>query len=237
MEPIVLRFVADGNQKRVDLGFIPEKVQVIINFLTGENPNVYEWCPWMEDESTALYGILNTGSTGVLSIPTTAATGISKLDAEYAGVLVPAPDGGADVFMIPENYSTTQDYSSTYTQTGTGDTVTCTARTASAPGTIVRPTTRNGFVYELATSTAAGTTEPTWPTTLGETVTDGGANVWTCREEQVYTRGAQGIIIGATTQTDGHINCVVAWKGAEYKNLGDSAEAGNAGFIGISRYQ
>lgn len=231
MEAVIKRFVADGNKKRMDLGFVPEYCRLIINYASGQNPNIYEWMKWMEDESTALYGILHTGSTGNITIPTTAATGISKLDEQYHGVLIPAPDGGDDVFMIPEVYSTSQDYSSTYTQTGTGDTVTCTARTASAPGTIVRPTTRNGYVYELTTATGAGTTEPTWGTTIGGTTTDGGSNVWTCRAENVFTKGAQGIIIGATTQTDSHVNCVIAWKGGHYVNVGDSAECGNASFI------
>ncbi len=232
MEPIIKRLVADGNEVKLDLGFIPCRALVLINYLTGENPNIYDWQKWMEDESTALYGILNTGSTGVLTIPTTAATGISKLDVQYDGVMIPAPDGGDDVFMIPEVYAITQDYSSTYTQSQTGDTVTCAARTASAPGTIVRPPTRNGFVYELKTSTGSGTTEPTWGTTVGGDVTDGGSNVWTCRAENVSSKGAQGIIIGATTQTDGHINSVIAWKGGHYKNIGDVAEAGDSGLVG-----
>ena len=231
MEPVILRYVADGNKKRLDLGFVPEICRVIVNFATGQNPNRYEWCKWMEDETTALYGILTTGSTGADTIVTTAATGISKLDEQYDGVMIPDPAGGPDVFMIPEEYSTSQDYSSTYTQSQTGDTITCAARSASAPGTIVRPPTRNGFVYELATSTGSGTSEPTWGTTIGGTCTDGGSNVWTCREERVRSYGAQGIIIGATTQTDGHINCVIAWKGGHYTNAGDTAEVGNASIV------
>ena len=231
MEPIILRYVADGNKKRLDLGFIPLYCRAVINYATGETPNIYEWHEWMEDEATALYGILHTGSSGAITIPTTAATGITALDEQYQGVLVPDPAGGAAKFMIPEEYSTTQDYSSTYTQTGTGDTVTCTARSASAPGTVVWPPTRNGYVYELATATGLGTTEPTWPTTIGKTVTDGGSNVWTCRTANVVSYGAKGIIVGATTQTDGHINCVIAWKGGDYVNAGDSADTGNAGFV------
>lgn len=55
-----------------------------------------------------------------------------------------------------------------------------------------RPTTANGFRYEVTSIAGSGTshaaTEPTWPTTIGATVTDNaGANqvVWTCRSNAV----------------------------------------------------
>ena len=55
------------------------------------------------------------------------------------------------------------------------------ASTAYALGDFVEPTTHNGYKYECTTAGTSGTTEPTWPTTPGNTVTDGTA-VWTCRE-------------------------------------------------------
>lgn len=48
-------------------------------------------------------------------------------------------------------------------------------------GAAVRPTTRNNFVYEVTTAGSSAATEPTWPTTAGNTVADGAALVWTCR--------------------------------------------------------
>lgn len=53
------------------------------------------------------------------------------------------------------------------------------ASTAYTAGRVVRPTTGNGYLYR---STGAGTSaasEPTWPTTIGATVTDSGVT-WTC---------------------------------------------------------
>jgi len=44
----------------------------------------------------------------------------------------------------------------------------------------VTPTTPNGFRYECTTGGTSGGTEPTWPTTIGGTVSDGGVT-WTCR--------------------------------------------------------
>lgn len=51
--------------------------------------------------------------------------------------------------------------------------------TAYAVGDVVRPATGNGFVYQ---ATSAGTTAgsiPTYPTTIGQTVADGGVT-WVC---------------------------------------------------------
>ena len=55
------------------------------------------------------------------------------------------------------------------------------ASTAYALGNIVKPTGGySGCVYECTTGGTSGTTEPTWPTGDGNTVTDGGVT-WTCR--------------------------------------------------------
>lgn len=54
------------------------------------------------------------------------------------------------------------------------------------PNGIRRPTTPNGFLYRydgLAAATT-GSTQPTWPTTIGGTVTDGGVT-WVCASRDV----------------------------------------------------
>lgn len=52
------------------------------------------------------------------------------------------------------------------------------ASTAYASGDYVIPTTPNGRLYKCTTAGTSGASEPTWPTTDGGTVNDGGA-VWT----------------------------------------------------------
>jgi hypothetical protein len=55
------------------------------------------------------------------------------------------------------------------------------AETAYTQGAVVKPSVANGFYYECSTAGTTVTTEPTWPTTVDETVEDGTA-VWTCKE-------------------------------------------------------
>lgn len=67
----------------------------------------------------------------------------------------------------------------------------------------VQPTVKNGYVYQCTTpGTSHATDEPTWPTTLNATVTDGTVT-WTCHAQQsfqhVFKLGAP--IVGASFET------------------------------------
>jgi hypothetical protein len=48
----------------------------------------------------------------------------------------------------------------------------------------VEPTARNGYYYECTATGISGGAQPTWPTTPGATVADGGVT-WTCRRKQI----------------------------------------------------
>jgi hypothetical protein len=67
-----------------------------------------------------------------------------------------------------------------YTITATTQIATGTA-TIQRQGATVTPITKNGRKYICTTAGTSGATEPTWPTTIGNTVADGTA-VWTCSE-------------------------------------------------------
>lgn len=53
------------------------------------------------------------------------------------------------------------------------------ASTARALDFIGYPSKPNGYAYKVTTAGTSGTTEPTWPTTISQTVSDGSI-VWTC---------------------------------------------------------
>lgn len=55
------------------------------------------------------------------------------------------------------------------------------ASTVYAVGDIRRPTTSNGYQYRVTVNGTSNSTEPTWPTTVDATVTDGGVT-WMCEQ-------------------------------------------------------
>ena len=63
------------------------------------------------------------------------------------------------------------------------------ASTAYSLGAAVRPTTRNTFAYEVTTAGTSGASQPTWPTTPGNTVVNGTVT-WTCRTNRALAVAA-----------------------------------------------
>lgn len=85
------------------------------------------------------------------------------------------------------------------------------ASTAYALGDWVEPTTPNGFAYKATVAGTSSASEPTWPTTEGDTVVDGTVT-WTAyaigtkADEVMQLNGTEVRILGAGT---GPINIVV----------------------------
>jgi len=99
-----------------------------------------------------------------------------------------------------------------------------TASTAVTLNEYRRPVTNNGYRYQCTTAGTTHSAEPTWPTTIGNTVSDGTA-VWTCVSKlhvptEVKLASTQGGLSSATpgaslnvgTQIlSGTLNAVSVW--------------------------
>jgi hypothetical protein len=71
------------------------------------------------------------------------------------------------------------------------------ASTAYSLGDFVEPTTPNGFRYKCISAGTTSGTQPTWPTTLDGTVTDGTAE-WECRRKAWVPQQMLGSQYGST---------------------------------------
>lgn len=207
-----VRFIADGAAVNIALGFIPDKATLAVN-VTGTSPNLIHYSKQLED-TQSMYGILHTGSTGVTTRITSAASGLAKLNAKYHQVMVESPVPGKG--EVPCDVT---DWTSSVSTAAT-------ARDATSIGTIIRPTTHNGRIYECTTAgTSSGTEPTTWTTTPGETVTDSDV-IFTCREEKIITKGAQGLTVGASVASDNQV-CILWAEALETsRNAGDAAAVG-----------
>ena len=74
--------------------------------------------------------------------------------------------------------SSPPDFLDTWSAMIQGATTSWAATTAFGVGAVVAPDTPNGFLYKVSTQGVSGGGEPSWPTTVGNTVTDGTV-VWT----------------------------------------------------------
>jgi len=174
---------------------------------------VYDYYKILADTAagTGQYGILDTA--GVKTTPTTADTGIIPLSSSDDGVLIESPqDSGKQVFATVVDYTTSVSTAAT-------------ARTATAIGTIIRPTVHNGYVYECTTA-GTGAAEPTWSTVPGETSTDNSSVVYTTRVSNTTKRGVNGFQVGVTVCTDGEIHVYEATQNDVSRDQGD-ADAGS----------
>ena len=181
-------FIADGSAVNVDVGFIPDKVYML-HGLEETNPVEHIFIRELANTGTASgqYGLQDSGGTKTKLA--SAAAGFATYDTTAYRAILPAPNGSGERSTSVADYSTTTTY---------------TARSSTALGSVVRPTTHNGFVYECTTASggAAGTEPSSWGTTVGGTTTAGSGDVWTCRDEKMQWIGVKGFTVGATLSTD-----------------------------------
>lgn len=213
MKCVTRILIGSGAAYNLELGFEPNRVEVDL-ISTATASIFYRWQGRNQQEHATCitdsteYGIKI--AEGVTSICDTVAKGISLYDgAKTPRVRIPAFDGdGFSETDVYGDYDIAADYSSVGT-----------ARSTTALGTVVRPTTHNGYVYELTTAGGTDATEPTWPTTPGESV-DGGNNIWICREEDITSSKGKGITLGATLLASGDLFVVRAFMDDDIVDLG-----------------
>lgn len=175
-------FEADGAIIHVPVGFIPDYV-LLMDLHTNTNIVLYHWWKNQEDEM----------ATGLQE-------GISVTEGVTARL---ADDGGIVAYNTGSDDPTIIEYSAATTPT---------ARTATAVGTFVRPSTSGSTedgltadreaLYECVTSTGAVVTEPSWPVSIGGQVTDDGSNVWEHVVPAKRRIGYEGFTIAAALMTD-----------------------------------
>ena len=206
-------FVAREAATHVDIGFIPDHIKAYE--LTSTAEVMYDWYRCLYDKaSTFMYGISHHGDGAIADVGSADDGFIPYEEGEDVGVSLPNPQSGKlEKATVTDWNTATTNYSS-----GASD------RTATTLGTVVRPPIHNGYVYELKTGAAAGTSEPTagWGTVPGELSTDGGSNVWICRKEVLAKGGGMGFTIGATLSVNTDIWVFEAEKHLRSEDMGDA---------------
>lgn len=101
-----------------------------------------------------------------------------------------------------------------------------TASTSYALGALIEPTSSNGYVYKCTTAgTSSSTTQPTWPTSVGSTVTDNSSIVWTCYAPAHPTTEIKLALTGGSGLSSA--------TGGAPLNLGTSVNSGSANCIPV----
>jgi hypothetical protein len=108
-----------------------------------------------------------------------------------------------------------------------------TARTATANGTFIKPTTSGlldtgeaadiSLVFECVTAGTGGSSEPAWNPSVGENTVDG-STVWECIPEPTVRKGYKGVAVAAALQTDGQEMYYLGFQADSSEDLGDSGD-------------
>lgn len=188
-----------------DIGFHPTYIELISAI--GSTELIHRFYRVLADaEATGQYGFISNGA-GALT-PNSSGSGIILYEeGEDVGVLIVHPSS------LKKVIASVADWVASTSVVG---------RTTTAIGTVRRPTKHNGRVYECTTSGTGHTAEPTWPTVIGDTVTEGaGSAIWTCRLEETYKAGGQGFSIEAGIVIDSDKWVFRAVKDDKWEDFGD----------------
>lgn len=181
---IVGHFEADGGIIYLPVGFIPDYFR-LVDYHTNTNIIVYEWWERMEDDQAS-------GKKEGISYT----EGVTANLADDAGIT--AYDSGSESPTV-----------TTWTESVSNA---ATARTATAKGTFVKPSTSGtddtgadadrSAIFECVTAGTSSGTEPTWPSAIGGQVLDGTTLFERVNEANVRA-GYQGVCIQDNINTNG----------------------------------
>lgn len=192
---LVGHFEADGALIYLPIGFIPDYFK-LVEFHTNTNIIFYEWWRRMEQDQAS-------GKLEGISIT----EGVTANLADSGGIV--AYDSGSQAPTIA-----TWAASTAYT-----------ARTATADGSFVRPTTSSttdrDAIFECVTAGTSGSTEPTWPAGTGEQSASDNGVIWERVNEPLRRAGYQGVRIAAALMTDGREYYYLALQADDAYDHGD----------------
>lgn len=106
-----------------------------------------------------------------------------------------------------------------------------------SPPNFIVPTTDNGYYYQCTTGGTSGTTQPTWPTTIGATVNDGTVT-WTCVAQVAMSQDVGGGAGVSCSYFNGRQwRTANSYPTAGFHNAGDFVENANPTIQGTSGSQ
>ena len=197
-------FEQDGGAVYVPVGYVPNYL-LLVDYHTSTNIILYHWWSEMETEEAA-----------------NAQEGFSVAEGVTARL---ADDGGIAAYNSGSE-------GPTVTAWTTAVSTAATARSATAAGTFVKPSTSGtidtgetadrSLIFECITAGTGGSTEPTWNPAVGGQTVDG-STVWETVVEPTVRKGYQGFSIAAALMTDGQEAYYLALQADNDVNLGDSS--------------
>jgi len=200
-------FEQDGSAVYVPCGFIPSYLMFIDYDPATPDTDIvlYHWFSAMEDDMDA-----------------NDQEGFSVTEGATAAL---ADDGGFAAYDSESAAPTIADWAASTSYT---------ARTATANGSFVRPTTSGAIdsgedadrslIFECVTAGTSGSTEPVWNPAVGENSPSDNGVVWQCVPEATYRKGYQGFSVAGDLLTDGQEAFFLAILADDDIDFGDSAD-------------
>ena len=182
-------FETDDGLINLPIGFIPDVYDM--DEVATANPDHVRWYRRQEQDeaSASRQGMITNGSDGTITRLGTG-DGITAYNASSQRPQIGIWRGSNSAILTRD-----------------GTSLTITARTATAPGTYVNQTVGSAAdrqaVFEcVAVSGNTDSSEPTWPDSIGENVTDN-AVTWKRVDVSLQRGGYQGVVIAAALCTNG----------------------------------